>query len=139
MQSNRIVAAKAIIARSSLAMATYRAIVSLVLLLVITSACEPRKKTVSTDSLIGTWKSGTKESEWGKVVSELTFTETRFRMVHRFLEGTKPLILEGTYNADGGKIKSSLFKNGQAVDFWFQDKHLVLREDSGPVLYTRQR
>jgi hypothetical protein len=123
-----------------MASAMFRALLLTTLILLNAAACESKNQNVSPENLVGHWKSGTRQSEWGEVVIELTFTKDgSFRMEHRFTEEPEPLVLEGGYTAEGGKITSSVFKSGQSIEFWFEGKKLVLREDNGPVHYSRKR
>jgi len=83
--------------------------------------------------LLGSWKSGTVQTEWGAAVLEVTFqsaSDIEFKMTPSG-EG-QSIVTKGKYRLSGRQLVSDAINKGEPVSVWLEDNQLVIQTPSEP-------
>lgn len=101
------------------------------IILGLLTGCMAQKTQPQASDLLGSWKSGTVQTEWGASVLEVTFhsaSDIEFKMTPAG-EG-QSIVSKGKYRLSGKQLVSDAINKGEPVSVWLEDNQLVIQTPS---------
>ncbi|HXT39544.1 MAG TPA: hypothetical protein VN887_05930 [Candidatus Angelobacter sp.] len=92
-----------------------------------------KKTQPTTGDLLGRWKTGTVQTEWGASVLEITFpsaSDIEFKM--KPVAGGQSIVSKGNYRLRGSQLISAAINKGEPVSVWLEDDQLVIQTPPEP-------
>lgn len=104
------------------------------------TGCMAQKTQPQPSDLLGSWKSGTVQTEWGAAVLEVVFqsaSDIEFKMTPA--DGGQSIVSKGKYRLSGRQLVSEAINKGEPVSVWLEDNQLVIQTPpEPPQRFTRK-
>ncbi len=97
------------------------------------TGCMAQKSQPQASDLLGSWRTGTVQTEWGPSVLEVTFhnaSDIEFKMTPAG-EG-QSIVSKGKYRLSGRQMVSEAVNKGESVGICLEDNQLVIQTPSEP-------
>lgn len=111
-----------------------------VVVLSLLTGCLAQKMQPQPNELLGRWKTGTVQTEWGPSVLEVTFhnaSDIEFKMTP--VGGQQSFVSKGKYRLSGKQLTSEAINKGEPVSVWLENNQLVIQPPSEPAQrFTRE-
>jgi hypothetical protein len=91
-----------------------------------------QKRQPQASDLLGSWKSGTVQTEWGESVLEVTFQSASAIEFKMTPSGGQSIVSKGKYRLSGRQLVSDAINKGEPVSVWLEDNQLVIQTPSEP-------
>ena len=104
-----------------------------VVVLGLLTGCMTQQTQPQARDLLGSWKTGTVQTEWGASVLEVTFhtaSDIEFKMTPS--EGGQSIVSKGKYRLSGRQLVSEAINKGEPVSVRLEDDQLVIHTPSEP-------
>ncbi len=114
-------------------MKTRKSIEVAVAVLGLLTGCVAHKTQPQASDLLGTWRTGTVQTEWGPAVHEVIFhsaSDIEFKMT--LVEAQESHVSKAKYRLSGKQLISEAINKGEPVSVWLEDNQLVIQAPSEP-------
>lgn len=109
--------------------------------MILLTGCVAERTQPRRSELLGNWKTGIVQTEWGSSVLEVAFTDAgdiEFNLTPA--AGGQSVISKGKYHLDGKNLIAEVFNKGEPVSIWLEGNRLVIQIPSEPAQhFIRQR
>ena len=104
-----------------------------VVVLGLLTGCMAHKTQPRASDLLGSWRTGTIQTEWGASVLEVTFhsaSDIEFKMTPS--AAGESIVSKGKYRLSGRQLVSEAINKGEPVSVWLEDNQLLIQTPSEP-------
>ena len=112
-----------------------------VVVLALLTGCVEQGSQPQVSELLGSWKTGTVQTEWGASVLEVTFqsaSDIEFKMT--FPDNEQSIVGKGKFRLDGKRLISDAINKGEPVSVWLESGELVIHTPpEPPQRFTRNK
>jgi hypothetical protein len=122
-------------------MRTKRILVKIAAVIVgLLTGCMAQKKEPQQGDLLGSWRSGPVQTEWGVATLEVAFqsaSDIEFKMTP--VDGGQSIVSKGKYRLSGSQLVSDAINKGKPVAIWLEHNQLVIQTPSEPPQHFTRR